>query len=513
MSRTFLPTVGALAAIVGIVLTVTLPQRGGAQNLGAPQRSAVVAERLGVSRPSGMSATDYSLLVAQSVREHGLPGPPVRATAYESAPFSTGLGTSMAAGAPLSAAVITTIGGRGTQFDGVALLADWDGREDLTADHQGLVDDFSAKIPQPGEDFVLTRAAISEHTIANGFAENVFYYGDSFGNVYVAQSASYDPVAGGLSGSNILAINLPTVLNAFGTLQSDDQIVVTGLAVNPVADLTSFSNVNGSFNEFTGLTGEVLYVSFWDTGGGFRLASNGTIVRSGLVALPIADVVSGAVDAPSPLSDTGFPVTVGGAFGVLFSIYSNLGGIAVDDDGSIYFHQVDLVQLTGANIVKVTDTGTNQDRSAATNGFLSVTTLNPSNGLYGTASGPSAQVNRFTNYSGTSTTFGNVTALAAGPGNVLYAAVTRSLALDDDARTQDTEGLFSNPAALGATPSMIISFADATGAFEACTSISSVPPHARWSWVTRSVSCRRVPWKPTSERRPAPRTPTYSDRA
>src|SRR5262249_24491197 len=82
-----------------------------------------------------------------------------------------------------------------------------------------------------------------------------------------------------------------------------------------------------------------------------------------------------------------------------------------------------------------------------------------------------SQVNRFTNYSGNSTTFGNIVALASGNCNVLYAAVSRSAVATDDAGTQLTEGLFANPAALGATPSMVISFADCAGAFDACSGL------------------------------------------
>ena len=89
----------------------------------------------------------------------------------------------LAGNAAFSAAVITTIGGRDNQFSEVALLADWDGREDDVADRAKKVDDFSGV--EPEIDFSLTRAAISEHTIANGFAENIFYYGDSVGNVWV----------------------------------------------------------------------------------------------------------------------------------------------------------------------------------------------------------------------------------------------------------------------------------------------------------------------------------------
>jgi hypothetical protein len=208
---------------------------------------------------------------------------------------------------------------------------------------------------------------------------------------------------------------------------------------------------------------------FWDTVSGFRLTGSGTSIRSGLLAFPVADTVSPAAAPPGVQWFAGYPVAVGGSFGVAFSVFSNLAGVAVDDDGSIYFQQVDLLQFTGANIVKLTDSGSNQDRSAATSGFLITTTLNPLNGQYGTASGPAAQVNKFTNYSGTSTTFGNIAALPAGPGNVLYAAVARSFMATDDAATQATEGLFANPPSLGATPSMVISFADCLGGVDACS--------------------------------------------
>src|SRR6185369_6522394 len=122
------------------------------------------------------------------------------------------------------------------------------------------------------------------------------------------------------------------------------------------------------------------------TESGLRLTANNTPVRSGLLAFPISDAVSPAALPPGILSGAGFPITVGGAFGVAFSVFSNIAGVAVDDDGSVYFQQVDLVQFTGANIVKVqsVDSATNQDRSLATNGFLPIiTSLNPLNGDYG----------------------------------------------------------------------------------------------------------------------------------
>src|SRR5688572_7917116 len=83
----------------------------------------------------------------------------------------------------LSAALITNIGGRDNQFSEVALIADWDGREDCAADREQKIDDFS--FAELEIDFTLLRAAISEHTVANGFNENVYYYGDSVGNLWV----------------------------------------------------------------------------------------------------------------------------------------------------------------------------------------------------------------------------------------------------------------------------------------------------------------------------------------
>ncbi|HSB08447.1 MAG TPA: hypothetical protein VLM38_02965, partial [Blastocatellia bacterium] len=371
-----------------------------------------------------------------------------------------------------SAALMTNIGGRDNQFSEVTLLADWDGREDCAADREAKVDDFSTT--EPDIDFVLTRTAISEHTFANGWNESIYYYGDSVGNVWVGADTTGDGRV-----DSITQINLPTVLNAFGTINSDDQVTVTGLAVNPVADLGSFSHVNGAYSPTfgpttpgtPGVTGEILYVTYTDTESGLNLAANNTPVRSGLLAFPVSDVVSPA-KAGIILTDTGFPVTVGAAFGVAFSVFSNIAGCAVDDDGSVYFQQVDLVQFTGANIVKAAskDDTAWQDRSLATSGFGTLTTLNPTNGLYSDASGPVggnvSQITRYTNYSGTSTLFGNIVAINTGPCNVLYAAVSRSAGSGDDG----TSGLFPAPSAFASgTPSMVISFADCSGAFDICT--------------------------------------------
>src|SRR5580765_5296385 len=205
----------------------------------------------------------------------------IEPAAISGAPGTPGLPLIMSASAPFSAAVATGL------EHSMVLLGDWDGNEDLTADHGGKV----AELPNPANGFV-TRVAISEHSLANGFAEDIFYFGDSVGNVYVVATTDVS----GLTPPNVLTINLPTVLNAFGTLNSDSHVAITGLAVNPVADLTSFPNVNGSFNEFAGQTGEILYVSFLDTGGGLRLASGNQVVHSGLLAFPVADVVSAPAD-------------------------------------------------------------------------------------------------------------------------------------------------------------------------------------------------------------------------
>jgi Big-like domain-containing protein len=435
---------------------------------------AEVAERLGILRPAGLSPTEASLQVAKYVEEHGLfnPGTP----SPDPSLANTGLPKILSDRAAASAQLLTTLGGRDQAFAEVSLLADMDGREDLTADHSAEVVDLSGSITSTLSAWQLTRVAFSEHTLSTGFTETVYYYGDSLGNIFVAvDTDDFDfnsPLA-----DQVFAINLPTALNAFGSLNSDDQIVITGLAINPVADLSSFPRVNGSFAPFNGQTGEILYVTFWDTGGGFRLSSNNTVVRSGLLAFPIADLVSAAPAPPGTQSPAGFPVQVGGAFGVAFSIFDNLAGAAVDDDGSVYYQQVDLSQFAGANIVKVTSIdqpgpGGNQDRSLATNGFLTIQSLNPVAGFYGNASGPSNQLNRFTNFSGTSATFGNIAALATGSGNTLYAAVARSFSAGDDADTHDRSGLFPNSDMLGPTPSMIISLADNIGAFEICSSIT-----------------------------------------
>src|SRR5262249_30677339 len=308
----------------------------------------------------------------------------------------------------LSAGIMTTFGRRGTQFSEVALLGDWDGREDCVADHAAKVDDFSG-VELDG-DQVLTRTAISEHTFANGFNENIFYYGDSLGNVWVGADTTGDGRV-----DLVNQINLPTTLGPQFLL--DDQVTVTGLAVNPAADFLG-----------TGIPGEVLWGSFTDSEG-FKIGGN-SIFRSGLFFVLIDDT-----------PDVAFPITIQGTGLFAASANSSIGGVAVDDHGDIYWSQADLVQFSGGRILKAFDF--DGDRFPDTPFF--------------------------TVYSGQSPTFGNIVAISAGPCNTIYAAVSRSFVGTDDPGTQSTEGLFTNPPALGPTPSMIISFADCSGDFDPCT--------------------------------------------
>jgi hypothetical protein len=178
----------------------------------------------------------------------------------------------------LSDALIIALGGRDNQFSEVALIADWDGREDCTVDREQKVDDFSFAESEP--DVELTHTAISEHTVANGFNQNVYYYGDSVGNLWVGVDTNPGQpggtgVGGGPTGFGpqvdlISQINIVALVNtgAVGTGIGgpppvgvvtliapggaaiggsatsgdclDDQVDVTGIAVEPVADLGDF---------------------------------------------------------------------------------------------------------------------------------------------------------------------------------------------------------------------------------------------------------------------------------
>lgn len=359
----------------------------------------------------------------------------------------------------LSAALITSIGGRDNQFSEVTLLADWDGREDCVADRELKVDDISGAEAEIDE--TITRTAFSAHAFANGFTENVFYSGGFNGCFRVCKIpisqlfcrivCLVDLVSGGQSGE-------VTLLNQIAGDCTDDQITVTGIAVNPVADLGDFG--------LCGTIGEVVYVSTLDTEGCSSNAANQPF-RTRIFALGFIDVPGGVA-----------PV---GAIQILRSPLSNIAGLAVDDDGNLYFQLVDLINLqNGAAIFKVTETPRTVAGCGAAPRINRVISSIP-NGLtggigLGTAVGSTANPVltsggfRLTNYSGQSLTFGNVVSLATGASNVLYAAVARSFNPADGPAAQATGGAFPSPAALGATPSMIISFADCSGGFDSCTS-------------------------------------------
>ena len=455
-SRTVAPNTRAEAAEATTVAASTAVQERRSQDPSGGRISREVMETLGMGRlPAGTDLAKVRDKIAKRIRGGG-----------EISPQAGEPATIMNSQSALSAALITTIGGRDNQFSEVALLADWDGREDCVADRAQKIDDFS--FSELEIDFVLTRAAISEHTYANGFNENVLYYGDSVGNFWIGTDTNPGTNPTGASVvDTILQINIPelvgtttsggvTLLNPLAGDCTDDQVTVTGIAVNPVSDLGDFG--------LCGTIGEVVYVSTHDSEGCATNAA-GQPFRTRIFAFGFTDAAGGVV-----------PV---GAIQILRNSLSNIAGVAVDADSNIYFQLLDLIGFSGGAIFKVTET----PRTVA--GCLVNPRINrviPSipSGLTGGIGLASAQGTgaapiltagglRLTNYSGPSATFGNIVAIASGPCNVLYAALSRSAVATDDAATQATEGLFANPSALGATPSMIISFADCAGGFDSCT--------------------------------------------
>jgi hypothetical protein len=496
--------------------------------------SPELIDALGIKRPA--RGRDANSRIAKSLKDRGNRNGNSRLQPMSGQPLV------LNARSALSAALMTTLGGRDNQFSEVALVADWDGREDCVADHSAKVDDFSGV--ESEVDFTLTRVSISEHTIANGFNENAFYYGDSVGNLWIGTDRGGD---GGVDA--VQQINTPALVRAAAGATSvdiggasipaagfpagdctDDQVTVTGIAVNPVADLGDFG--------LCGAIGEVVYIATLDTEGCAGNASNQPI-RTRIFCLGLADcrTVCGTVTAFTPATPaSGGSIVIGGvqtffigpgiilrnqglitvganiclcsvlttagqfAVGgvslapvtdtdlvpigvrqILRDPLSNIAGVAVDDDSNLYFQLVDLINVqNGGAIFKVTETPRvvagcgpgpriNRVIAAIPNGLTGsiglVTAVGSTVSPVLTSGGF-----RLTNYSGQSTTFGNIVSLASGQSNVLYAAVARSFNPADDAATQATEGAFASPAALGPTPSMIISFADCSGGFDSCSS-------------------------------------------
>jgi hypothetical protein len=361
-------------------------------------------------------------------------------------------------GSALSASIASIAGGRDTQFSEVFLTSDWDGREDCAADRGTKIDDFSEI--EPDIDFVLTRVAISEHTIANGQFTNIYYYGDSIGNLYMG--IDLDDTNGSLV-DFIFQINFPELVNT-GTSGgfvlsnpiagdfTDDQVVISGIAVNPVADLGDFDP------QFCGTIGEIVYVSVHDTQGGASNAANQPF-RSRIFAIGIFEI-------------GGNPFFIIPVRQLHRSIFSDVAGLAVDDDGSLYFSQVDLVTLNpstgtgspGAALFKATelkrticDTALRVNRSIRD--IPTVTSITSG------AVVSNASVRR-TNYSGGSTVFGNWVAITSGPCNTIYAAVSAS----NLGTGSLAQGRFAAPPAFpDGLPNMVISFADCGGAFDICS--------------------------------------------
>src|SRR5262245_602634 len=442
--------------------------------------SPATLEALGIKRIAknklGEMATRGAQQIASSVSAHITPLPaggrfnaPAGAGHTTPALPSVGQPQVLNVNDALSAALMTNVGGRDNQFSEVTLIADWDGREDCTAERGSKIDDFSTV--EPDIDFTLTKTAISEHTRGNGHPFfNVYYYGDSIGNVYMG----VDLVGNSLV-DIVFAINFPSLVNTgasngFTLLNPtagdcmDDQVTVTGLAVNPVADLGDFDPA------LCGVTGEVVYVMTLDSEGCASNAANQPI-RSRIFAFGLTE----GSDAG------GGSITFTNVRQILRSRFANSAGLAVDDDGSLYYHLIDLIQFTGGAIFKATElcrTVANcGGANPRINRFIPSIPDPPSlNSWVGTAANPIVTANgvRNTNYGGgLSTTFGNLVSLATGAGNVLYAAVARSFVAGADSLEQRTEGLFPAPGIFPAgLPSMVISFAACSGAFDTCSGIT-----------------------------------------
>src|SRR5262249_4840236 len=107
-------------------------------------------------------------------------------------------------------------------------------------------------------------------------------------------------------------------------------VAVTGIAVNPVADLADFG--------LCGTIGELVYVSVLDTEG---CASNttGNPIRTRILQFAFTDGVGAGAATPRAVRQ------------ILRSRFSNVAGISVDDDGSLYYQLVDLITTTNGGAI------------------------------------------------------------------------------------------------------------------------------------------------------------------
>ena len=154
-----------------------------------------------------------------------------------------------------------------------------------------------------------------------------------------------------------------------------------------------------------------------------------------------------------------------------------MGGLAVDDDGSLYFSLADFSSVSpatgvgglGGAIFKATELPhTSCTTSGRINRFIS--DIPGLDGATNTTLSQGTPISNattvLTNYSGTSSVFGNIAAITAGPNNVIYAAAAAS----NTGVSNPSEGLFAAPAAFpSGLPSMIMTFADATGRLDVCS--------------------------------------------
>ena len=124
----------SVAAANGAVQQVEQRQEGESRAEQAPEGkiSAETRKALGLTRVA--NPAEASARMAQKLRKK---------TGSGDVSIQSGQPTVFDARSALSAALITTIGGRDNQFSEVTLIADWDGREDCAADREQKVDDFS----------------------------------------------------------------------------------------------------------------------------------------------------------------------------------------------------------------------------------------------------------------------------------------------------------------------------------------------------------------------------------
>ncbi|HKP48277.1 MAG TPA: Calx-beta domain-containing protein [Pyrinomonadaceae bacterium] len=395
----------------------------------------------------------------------------------------SGLPETLSPQGAFSAALFTAVGGVNTQAAQLHLLADWDGREDMTADRSAEVLKIAPPSPTPSPtppDFAFSRTAVSEHTRGNGHPFfDVYYAGDALGNLYIPVDLSSTPLADVIFQVNFSqlvntnASNGFTLLNPTGGDCASAQMVVTGMAVNPVADLGDFDS------SLCGTTGELTYISVLDIGSSCSSNSSGEPIRTRIFALGMSEG-----------SDAGGGFITFTSFRQLArSSLSDVAGLAVDDDGSLYFPLVDLAAVnpatglggSGAAIFKATEV---PRTSCTTSGRINRAIIDipglsgsiPATLTQGTVNGTDA---RLTNYSGTSSVFGNIAALTAGDNNVIYAAMAAS----NTGVADVTQGLFAAPGTFpGGLPSMIMTFADTVGRLDTCTaadpSLSGILPTA-----------------------------------